>query len=126
MQMVIYLLNNCGVTKSQTQQGTGGKPKACGLNPALHLVLSGPTPCFYLAVVPSSHLTVEEQLHLYSPKNYIQPFEGNREADVAPGENELDTPAVGYYLNSDVKVLRFSKNSAQAYFVDRSLLMDMY
>ena len=27
-------------------------------------------------------------------KNYIWPFEGNREADVAPGENEFDTPAL--------------------------------
>ena len=24
---------------------------------------------------------------------YIQPFEGHDEADVAPGENEFDTPA---------------------------------
>ena len=27
--------------------------------------------------------------------NYIWPFEGNLEADVAPGENEFDTPALG-------------------------------
>ena len=26
--------------------------------------------------------------------NYIQLFEGNREADVAPGENEFDIPAL--------------------------------
>ena len=26
--------------------------------------------------------------------NYIRPFEGNREAGVAPGENEFDTPAL--------------------------------
>ena len=25
---------------------------------------------------------------------YIWPFEGNREADVAPGENEFDTPGL--------------------------------
>ena len=25
--------------------------------------------------------------------NYIRPFEDNRQADVAPGENEFDTPA---------------------------------
>ena len=25
---------------------------------------------------------------------YIQPFEGNYEADVAPGENEFDTPTL--------------------------------
>ena len=25
---------------------------------------------------------------------YIRPFEGNGEADVAPGENEFDTPAL--------------------------------
>ena len=40
--------------------GTGGKHKACGLNPTLHLVLSGPAPCFYPAAAPSSHLTVKE------------------------------------------------------------------
>ena len=26
--------------------------------------------------------------------NYIRPFEGNLEADVAPGENEFDTPGI--------------------------------
>ena len=40
--------------------GPGGKHKARGPNPALHLVLSGPTPCFYPVAVPSSHLTVKE------------------------------------------------------------------
>ena len=29
---------------------------------------------------------------------YIRPFEGNRKADVAPGENEFDTPALGHLL----------------------------
>ena len=29
---------------------------------------------------------------MYTVLNYIQPFEGNQEADVAPGENEFDTP----------------------------------
>ena len=28
-------------------------------------------------------------------QNYIQPFEGNCKADVAPGENEFDTPVRG-------------------------------
>ena len=28
-------------------------------------------------------------------ENYIRPFEGNREADVAPGEDELDAPGLG-------------------------------
>ena len=40
-------------------QGTGGKHKARGLNPALYLVLYSTAPCFYPAVVPSSHLTVK-------------------------------------------------------------------
>ena len=26
--------------------------------------------------------------------NYIRPFEGNREGDVAPGDNEFDSPAL--------------------------------
>ena len=73
---------------------TGGKHKARGPNPALHLVLSGPTPCFYPVAAPSSRLTVKEQLHVYTVLNYIQPFEGNRGADVAPGENEFDTPGL--------------------------------
>ena len=28
---------------------------------------------------------------MYTVLNYIRPFEGNHEADVAPGENEFDT-----------------------------------
>ena len=38
---------------------TGSKRKAHGLTLTL-LVLSGPAPCFYLAAVPSSRLTVKE------------------------------------------------------------------
>ena len=34
---------------------------------------------------------------MYTVLNYIRPFEGNREADVAPGENEFDTPDVDDY-----------------------------
>ena len=41
-------------------QSTGGKHKALGLNPILHLVLSGRAPCFYPAAMPSSQLTVKE------------------------------------------------------------------
>ena len=29
-------------------------------------------------------------------QSYIRPFEGNREADVAPGENEFDAPVLDY------------------------------
>ena len=72
--------------KWRTIYSTGGKHKACGPNPALHLVLSSPAPCFYPAAVPSSLPLVKEQLHLYSP-NYIWPFEGNR-------ENKFDTPGL--------------------------------
>ena len=64
-----------------------------GSNLALRLVFSSPAPCFYPAVLSSFPL-VKEQLHLYSPKNYIRPFEGNLEADVAPSENEFNTPAL--------------------------------
>ena len=39
---------------------TGGKHKAGRPNPALHLVLSGPAPCFYPAAALSSRLTVKE------------------------------------------------------------------
>ena len=33
---------------------------------------------------------------MYTVLNYIRPFEGNREAYVAPGEKEFDTPALRY------------------------------
>ena len=40
--------------------------------------------------------TVKEKLHVYSPKTtFGRPFEGNHEADVAPRENEFDTPVLG-------------------------------
>lgn len=29
------------------------------------------------------------------PEDYIQPFGGHREADVAPGENQLDSTDLG-------------------------------
>ena len=32
---------------------------------------------------------------MYTVLNYIRPFEGHREADVAPSENEFDSPALG-------------------------------
>ena len=31
---------------------------------------------------------------MYTVLNYIRPLDGNREADVAPGENEFDTPVL--------------------------------
>ena len=33
---------------------------------------------------------------MYTVLNYILPFESNHKADVAPGKNEFDTPAIGY------------------------------
>ena len=74
------------------QYGTGGKHKARGPNPPLHLVLWGPAPCFYPAAVPSSLPLVKEELHLYSPKVTSGPLKATCEADVAPNENEFDTP----------------------------------
>ena len=35
---------------------------------------------------------------MYTALKLVQPFQGNREADVAPGGNEFDTPAVGGVL----------------------------
>ena len=40
--------------------------------------------------------------------NYIRHFEGNREADVAPGENEFDTPG----LDSTFSTLEMKTKSA--------------
>ena len=53
---------------------TGGKHSSHRPTPALHLVLSGPAPCFYPAAVLSSRLTVKEQLHLYSPNITFSPL----------------------------------------------------
>ena len=41
--------------------GTGGKHKACRPNPTLHLVLSGPTPCFNLAAASPSSLPLVKE-----------------------------------------------------------------
>ena len=46
--------------------------------------------CLQRAKRNFNSLTVKEWLHLYSPK-IILALEGNREADVAPLENEFDT-----------------------------------
>ena len=43
-----------------TPYGTGGKHKAQGPNPALYLVLSGLTPCIYMAAASGSHLTIKQ------------------------------------------------------------------
>ena len=32
--------------------------------------------------------------YIYTVLKLFRPFEGNREADVAPGENEFDTPSL--------------------------------
>ena len=39
--------------------------------------------------------------------NDIRPFEGNRKADVAPSENELDTPALAQYAQVSFLLSRF-------------------
>ena len=54
--------------------GTGGKQKAGGPNPALHLVSSGPTPCFYPAAVPSSLPLELRSSYMYTVLNYIRPL----------------------------------------------------
>ena len=48
-------------------------------------------------------------------ENYIQPFEGNREADVAPGENEFDTPVLGV---CSCVVVKMSENCSKHGFAD--------
>ena len=80
----------------------GGKHKARGLSPALHLVLSGPAPCFYPAAVPSSRLTVKEGYMYTILKLHSAPWRQPRSWCVAPGENEFDTP--GLY---DFDILEF-------------------
>ena len=36
---------------------------------------------------------------MYTVLNYIRPFEGNREADVASGENDFHTPGLEHHLS---------------------------
>ena len=36
---------------------------------------------------------------------YIRPFEGNHKADVAPGENEFDTPGLSCHINYPIWTL---------------------
>ena len=74
---------------------TGCKHKACGPNMALHLVVSGPAPCFYPVAAPSSRLIVKEELHLYSPKMTFGPLKATARLMWPPSENEFDIPAVG-------------------------------
>ena len=76
-----YFLSRASVYKTGKRktcgspvQDTGGKHKDWGLNLALHLVLSGPAPCFYPAAAPSPCLTVKEQLQSYSPKITFSPL----------------------------------------------------
>ena len=61
-------LVNTNLLSGSMIQVKGGKHKTHGPNLVLHLVLSGPTPCFYPVAAPSSFLLLKEQLHLYSPK----------------------------------------------------------
>ena len=39
---------------------------------------------------------------MYTVLKYIQPLEGNREADVAPGENEFHNPAIEDTFKADL------------------------
>ena len=66
-----------------------------GLNLAFHLVLSGPAPCFYLVVAPSSHLTVKEELHVYSPKITFGPLKATTRL-MWPPERMSVTPLKQY------------------------------
>ena len=44
---------------------------------------------------------------------YVQPFEGNHEADMAPGENAFDTPAL--YLPKKHSLSKTELNRKQQY-----------
>ena len=66
---------------------------------------SGPPPCFIrpgTLFLPGGStrlsLTCKGVVTFVQSSNYIRPFEGNQEADVAPSENEFDTPALEYSL----------------------------
>ena len=47
---------------------------------------------------------------MYTVLSYIRPFEGNREADVAPSENEFDTPAIIHMSLANLDLTQFVKN----------------
>ena len=47
---------------------------------------------------PRSLTSLLRSSYMFTVLNYIWPFEGNLEADVAPGENEFDTPGLDLLL----------------------------
>ena len=59
----------------------------------LHLVASRPAPCFYPAAAPSSRLTVNEQLHSYSPNVTFSPLEATKRVMWPPVKMSL-TPLI--------------------------------
>ena len=80
--------------------GVKHKAHARGPNMALHVVLSRLAPCFYLAAAWSSHLTVKEQFHLYSPKITFGPLKATVRLMWPPVKMSL-TPLV---YRKDVKI----------------------
>ena len=72
--MLTWFYFDFSVLSTKSTYITGGKHKAHGPNPVLHLVLSSPAPCFYLAAALSSFPLVKEELHLYSPKMTFGPL----------------------------------------------------
>ena len=69
--------------QTQGPQGESGSPP-CFIQPGT---------CFYWAAALSS-LPLLGVVTFIQSQSYIWPFEGSCEADVAPGENEFDTPAL--------------------------------
>ena len=94
----------------KTLYTTGGKHKARRPNPALHIVLSGPAPCFYPAAVPSSRLTIKESLHVYSPKITFGPLKATVRLMWPPGENEFDVPTIEENHPEEKAVIGFPPN----------------
>ena len=52
-----------------------------------------PRGCLQRAECNFNSLTLRSS-YIYTALTLFRPFEGNGEADVAPGENEFDTPAL--------------------------------
>ena len=56
-------------------------------------------------------------------ENLFRPFEGNHEADVAPGENEFDTPALNDVLGTRQKSYVGRKDLLEDLRVEQSSIL---
>ena len=93
---------------------TGGKHKAeGGIRPSTLCY-----PARHLVSIWRQHRALIYPLrssYIYTVLNYIRPFEGNCEADVATGENDFDTPKSFIKPNNYAEVVNVATRKIQFY-----------